>query len=416
MKLTFLCFGSRGDVQPYIALGIGFQQAGHQVCIATHEIFKEMVQNHGLMFAPVKGNPREILEGDSARQALNTSRNIFKMAINYRKFIQDLMDEMLDSSIQACQGADALLYGLMGIPAYHLADYWKIPRFPMLLQPVTRTGAFPSPGFPELPLGQLYNRLSWRMGEQVFGFMLSSISNKWRYQRLKLGRMQPDEIYTRQVPYTYGFSEHILPRPPDFPAWHRIAGYWYLNQTSNWSPTAELLDFLNSGPPPVYIGFGSMNAGEAERSTRIVLEAVKENNLRAILLRGWGGLHSDDLPGSVFMLDSIPHDWLFPQMSTIIHHGGAGTTGAAFRSGKPQVVVPYFADQPFWAGIVQKNGAGIKTAPMSNLKTSELSGAIQRATKDRQIYARAAEIGEKIRAEDGVSRAVEWIDGMLHTL
>jgi len=150
------------------------------------------------------------------------------MVLKLRKFAEALMNEMLDSSIPACEGSDALLYGLMGIPAYHLADYWRIPRFPMLYVPVTRTGAFPSPGFPEWQLGAAYNRLSWLLGEQAFGFMLTSIADKWRYQRLGLPRMQPDELYTRQVPYTYSFSEHVIPRPTDYPNWHRITGYWFL--------------------------------------------------------------------------------------------------------------------------------------------------------------------------------------------
>lgn len=224
MKLTFLCFGSRGDVQPYIALGIGFQRAGYTIRIATHDIFKELVTSQGLEFAPVKGNPREMLEGDSAKDALKTGNNALSMAFKFRKFAEDLMNEMLDSSIAACEGSDALLYGLMSIPAYHLADYWNIPRFPMLLQPVTRTGAFPSMGFPELPLGAAYNRFSWVLGEQLFGVMLTSIANKWRSQRLNLPRMKPNELYTRKIPFTYGFSEHIIPRPADYPDWRALPG------------------------------------------------------------------------------------------------------------------------------------------------------------------------------------------------
>ena len=413
MKLTFLCFGSRGDVQPYIALGVGFQRAGYDVRIATHDIFKDLVTNNGLEFALVKGNPRAMLEGNTAHEALKTGSNSIGMVFKLRKFAEALMNEMLDSSIAACEGSDALLYGLMGIPAYHLADYWNIPRFPMLLQPVTRTGAFPSIGFPELPFGAAYNRFSWILGEQLFGVMLTSITNKWRYQRLDLPRLQSDEMYRLKVPYTYGFSEHIIPRPADYPDWHRIAGYWFLDQTTGWSAPEDLVDFIRAGTPPIYIGFGSMNAGEAHRTTRIVLQAIEQCAQRAVLLRGWGGLHAEDLPDTVHLIDSIPHEWLFPQMSAIIHHGGAGTTGAAFRAGIPQVVVPHFADQPFWAGLVHKIGAGTKPLPMNKLNADDLSRAIQQAVTDKDMRIRAANLGEKIRAEDGVSRAVEIVDGIL---
>lgn len=413
MKLTFLCFGSLGDVQPYVALGVGFQRAGYQVRIATYEIFKELVTHSGLEFAPVKGNPRAMLELDATRGLLNTGGNMLSLAFKFRKFVEALLNEMLDSSIPACEGSDALFYGLMGIPAYHLADYWKIPCFPVYYLPVTRTGAFPSPGFPAWPLGAIYNRISWVFGEQAYGFMLTSVTNAWRYKRLGLPKMDVDEIYSRKIPYIYGFSEHIIPRPADYPESHRIAGYWFLDQTTGWTPPPDLVDFLRSGPKPIYVGFGSMNVGSAEKTTRIVLQAIEQSRQRAVLLRGWGGLHAEDLPESIYMLDSIPHEWLFPQMSAIVHHGGAGTTGAAFRAGIPQVVVPHFADQPFWASHVEKLGVSPKAVFMNKLSAGDLADAIKLTVTDAGMHIRAAALGEKIRAEDGVSRAVEIVDGYL---
>ena len=416
-NLTFLCFGSRGDVQPYVALGAGFHKAGYHVRIATHDIFKEMVTSHGLEFASVKGNPRELLEGDSTKEMLKTGNNPVKMVFEIRKLAEAVLSEMLTSAIEACVGSDALLYGMMGIPAYHLADKWKLPRFPMFLQPATRTGEFPSFTFPDLSLGPAYNKMTWYIGEQMMWMMLGKSTDKWRNETLGLpsltAKQQYDILYTQKLPFTYGISENVLPHPKDYPAWHRLVGYWFLDQSTGWIPPKELVDFIQAGDPPVYIGFGSMNAGEAKSTTQTVVEALKMTRQRAVLLRGWGGLQTEDLPETVHMMDSAPHDWLFPQMSCIVHHGGAGTIAAACRAGIPQVVVPHFADHPFWATRVHKLGIAAKPVYMSRLNAGALAGAMESVLKDGEMKVRAHYLGEQIRKEDGVGRAVEIVNGYL---
>ncbi len=412
-NLTFLCFGSRGDVQPYVALGIGFQKAGYHVRIATHDMFKDFVTGYGLEFAPVRGNPREMLEREAAKQTLKSGANLVKMVFSFRKMADALLANMLDSAIEACAGADALLYGVMGIPAYHLADKWKLPRFPMLLQPATRTGEFPSFNFPDLGLGAGYNKLTWYLGEQMLWVMLGQSTDKWRNQTLGLpsltAKQQHDLLYVQKLPFTYGISQHVLPHPQDYPAWHRMVGYWFLDQSVGWTPPAGLVDFIRAGSQPIYIGFGSMNAGEAERTTKVVVEALTATKQRAILLRGWGGLNEDAIPDTVYMVDSVPHEWLFPQMSVIVHHGGAGTTAAAFRAGVPQVIVPHFADQPFWASRAHRLGVAPKPFYMTKSNAVVLARAIALVLSNREMSSRAQMFGAKIRAEDGVARAVEIV-------
>jgi UDP:flavonoid glycosyltransferase YjiC (YdhE family) len=416
-RLTFLCFGSRGDVQPYVALGVGFKKAGYVVQIATHEIFKELVEQHGLEFALVKGNPRALLERDATRETLKTGANVIRMTFGFRKMVESVLAEMLESALDACSGSDALLYGLMGIPAYHLADKWNIPRFPMLLQPTTRTGEFPSLDFPNLALGPGYNKLTWYLGEQLFWVMLGQFANQWRHTALGLPSLtakgQHDRLYRQRLPFTYGISEHVLPRPKDYPAWHRLVGYWFLDQSTGWTPPADLVEFINAGSLPIYVGFGSMNAGEAKQTTRIVLDALRITKQRAVFLKGWGGLHAEDLPDNVHMVETVPHEWLFPQVSCIVHHGGAGTTAAAFRAGVPQVVVPHFADQPFWAMRVHRLGVAPQPVYMKKLNATDLAGAITSTLQDREIQSRAKILGEAIRSEDGVTRAVELVNSYL---
>jgi sterol 3beta-glucosyltransferase len=186
-----------------------------------------------------------------------------------------------------------------------------------------------------------------------------------------------------------------------------------LDQSKGWTPPVDLVNFIKAGSKPVYIGFGSMNGGEAERTTKIVIEALATIKQRAVLLKGWGGLRAEDLPDTVHMVESVPHEWLFPQMSCIVHHGGAGTTAAAFRAGIPQVVVPHFADQPFWATRAHKLGVASKPVYMNRLGALDLARAINSAVTEKEMISRAESLGSKIRSEDGVARAVEIVNSYL---
>jgi UDP:flavonoid glycosyltransferase YjiC (YdhE family) len=218
-----------------------------------------------------------------------------------------------------------------------------------------------------------------------------------------------EQLYEEQTPSLYAFSPLVAPPPRDWPDWIRVTGYWFLEPPEDWQPQPELLDFLDAGPPPVYIGFGSMTNRKPTESAELALEALKKSGQRGILLRGWGGLTKEDLPKDVFVLDAIPHLWLFPRMAAVIHHGGAGTTGVGLRSGVPSVVVPHFADQPFWGERVHTLGVGPRPIPRWRLTASGLAKAIRRAVEDGEMHSRAALLGEQLRAEQGVQRAVEII-------
>jgi sterol 3beta-glucosyltransferase len=217
------------------------------------------------------------------------------------------------------------------------------------------------------------------------------------------------DLYRSGEPYLYGFSEHVVPRPADWPAAHRISGYWFLDQASQWEPPGALTDFLDSGPPPVYMGFGSMPGDVARNMLRLSVEAIGKTGQRAILLGGWGEAGGLESPDHILTLTSAPHDWLFPRVSAVVHHGGAGTTAAGLRAGKPTLVVPFFADQPFWGRRIHELGAGPEPVSPKELTAGRLAQAIQEAVTDAAIAARAEALGEKIRKEDGVGRAVDFI-------
>ncbi len=175
-------------------------------------------------------------------------------------------------------------------------------------------------------------------------------------------------------------------------------------------PPQALVEFLQAGPPPVYVGFGSMSNSKPEETTRLVLEALAKTHQRGIILSGWGGMHANDLPDSVFMLESVPFSWLFPRMAAVVHHGGAGTTAAGLRAGVPSIVIPFFADQPFWGRRVAELGVGPTPIPLTKLTVDRLSQAIQTAVSDTAMRQRGAELGAKIQAEDGIANAVAILE------
>jgi UDP:flavonoid glycosyltransferase YjiC (YdhE family) len=208
----------------------------------------------------------------------------------------------------------------------------------------------------------------------------------------------------------YGYSAHVLPRPTDWGDFIHVTGYWFLEPPAGWQPPSDLVQFLEAGPPPVYIGFGSMFSRDPEATADLAIQALARSGQRGVLYGGWGGLKKAQLPETVFMADALPHSWLFPRMAAIVHHGGAGTTAAALRSGIPSIVTPFFGDQPFWGQRVAALGAGPQPIPRRRLTVDSLAKAIQIARTDEKMHKRAADLGERIRAERGIEQAASLIE------
>jgi UDP:flavonoid glycosyltransferase YjiC (YdhE family) len=211
-----------------------------------------------------------------------------------------------------------------------------------------------------------------------------------------------------------GYSPLVLPKPEDWDDWLHVTGYWFHDHGREWVPPRELAHFLDSGPPPVFVGFGSMSNRDPGGTTRLVLNAMAACGQRGVFQAGWGGLRQADLPEGVLTIGAVPHDWLFPQMAAVVHHGGAGTTAAGLRAGVPTVVVPFFGDQHFWGQRVNDLGLGPPPVPRKRLTAERLARALQVALGDEAVRDNAARMGAAIRAEDGVGRAVEIIERYVH--
>jgi UDP:flavonoid glycosyltransferase YjiC (YdhE family) len=348
---------------------------------------------------------------------VDTGSNPVSFLLHFARADEQLIGELFTGCLKGCQGAEAILFSASGLLAggYHVAQELDVPFYGAFLQPVHPTRAFPDALFPEwparLPLGRgTYNVLAHHFAVQLAWQLFRRRINRKRADILHLPPlplMGPfKKLYSEQHPVFYGYSPSLLPKPADWGDAVHVTGYWYLNVGCDWQPPAPLVDFLQSGPPPVYIGFGSMSNRDPERSTHLLVEALARARQRAVLLTGWGGLSSNNLPDYVFPVDSVPHDWLFPRMSAVVHHGGLGTTAEGLRAGVPSVIIPFFADQPFWAERVYRLGVSPRYIPREQLSVQNLAEAIRLATSDPGMRRRASALGERIRAENGVERAV----------
>jgi UDP:flavonoid glycosyltransferase YjiC (YdhE family) len=321
------------------------------------------------------------------------------------------------NGLEACEGSDVIVSGLGGLfVGQALAEKLGVPFVQAYLYPFSPTREFPGVLTPvsQTPLTSWLNAPSHRATQQMLWQTTRSADAAVRVEVLGL---KPSTFWG---PFAalggmdhlslYGYSEHVIPMPRDWPSHNLVTGYWFLDPSEEWRPPAELVAFLETGPPPVYVGFGSMGSKNPEATADLVLESLQRTGQRGVLSSGWGGLTKSDLPGSVCMVGSIPHAWLFPRMTAIVHHGGAGTTAAALSAGAPSIVTPVMGDQSFWARRVSDLGVGPKSVVRRKLTVERLTKAIETAVSDDAMRARASSLGEQIRAEDGIANAVEALE------
>ena len=419
MKVTIFALGSRGDVQPFLALAVGLQQAGHHVTLSAPYNFTDWIQSYGVHTHPVRWSIQAFLK-DPETQAAFKSRSIVRLIRVMRDGLSRGFMTANDDFWEAAQDAEYVVQTLPLMCGVEVADQRNIPLAYAYVMPLYAppTRAFPAFGIPSrFSLGSGYNRLTYALGWGITSLFPSLLSplNQWRAARLGLPpwRSAWESLNAHRelgTPSLYGYSPTVLPKPPDWEDHHHITGYWFLDAPPDWQPPADLLRFLESGSPPIYIGFGSMSDEDPERLTRLTLRALELTGQRGILATGWGGVTQLASSTQVYYLDNAPHDWLFPRMAAVVHHGGAGTTGAGVRAGVPSIITPFGLDQYAWADLVVKLGVGPRAPGIKTLTAEKLAEAINTAVNDSSMRARAAALGEKIRAENGATRAVEIIE------
>jgi sterol 3beta-glucosyltransferase len=415
MHITILAAGSRGDIQPYLALGLGLQVAGQRVRFAAFRNFASLVEPYGLEFAPVDADFQAIMGGADGQGMVASGSNFLQLARGIGRTVGPILTQIGNDFWRACQGTDLIVSGLNGVPffGYEFADQLRVPCIDASVVPLMATREFANLMWPwHWRLGGAYNLLTHRItgfaGWQMFGTTI----NQWRQTTLNLPPISSRAADRRiaQMPMMVGISPHVLPRPRDWPDHFHVTGYWFLPRPSEWTPPDELVRFLAEGDLPVCFSFGSMSDRHGAELTQIVSAALQKTKRRGIIVTAWGGLQAIEKTHRLFVIDMVPFDWLWSQCAAVVHHGGSGATSAGLRAGVPAVVVAFIADQPFWGRRIFELGCGPRPIMRRHLTPDRLAAAIERAVTDQVMQQHAATIGQQIRSEDGIVRAVQLIE------
>ncbi|PEN11466.1 UDP-glucose--sterol glucosyltransferase [Longibacter salinarum] len=429
MNILILTIGTRGDVQPHVALAVGLRKAGHNVTLCTSPRYRNLFADRGLSFAPLSDDLVAITESVEGRAALEDMSSLIsgvRTAVRLIREHGDIQRQLVRDGWKAAEAAqpDLIVYHPKMACGLHFAEKLGIPAVITPLYPIfLPTTDFPNIGLAPLPLPRVlreaYNRGTHHLVQTVVRTVSTRYFREWRAQNgLPPAPRGTGVVRTSdgdRVPMLNAWSEHVAPNPDDWPESVETTGYWFLDRPEDWTMPDELQNFLAAGDPPVYIGFGSMARQHPERTTQTVLDALRRTGLRALISRGWGGLVPEDVPDSIYLFDEAPHDALFPLCSAVVHHGGAGTTAAGLRAGRPTVICPFFGDQPFWGRRVHALGVGPEPIPQKQLTPGRLAAALATVTRNERMREKAAHLGEQIRVEDGVGRAVARLEAVVRS-
>ena len=409
--ITLLTSGTRGDVIPYIALGLGLRDAGYNVRVAAPISFANLIQINNLIFAPFEGNPSDLLVEQGDQTPLTLGSNFINSIRATRSFLakaRPLYARMLHTAVDACRGSDILIHGLPTIWGAHIAEGLRIPAIRALLQPLTPTREFPSALLPFrfsfLGIGNWFSH--WAVTQAIWLSWRREI-NYARHADFGLPPAQwadPSlQPFSRQPLTLNGFSEHIVPRPSDWNDKQVITGYWN-SPSPAWTPPKGLLKFIST-ENTIAIGFGSPGTKDILNTLKILEGALNITNVRAVLTipsKWHGEIKSKD----IFSIEYAPHDWLYRHVEVAAHHGGAGTTSASLHAGIPTITMPLAIDQFFWGERICKIGVGTKPIPQRTLNAEKLANAIQQSLKDDDMRAKAKTVSATLSLENGVQAAV----------
>ncbi|XP_022963848.1 sterol 3-beta-glucosyltransferase UGT80A2 isoform X2 [Cucurbita moschata] len=412
LQIVMLIVGTRGDVQPFVAIGKRLQDYGHRVRLATHSNFKEFVLTAGLEFFALGGDPK-ILAGHMVK-----NKGFLPSGPSEIPVQRNQMKEIIYSLLPACKEPDpetGISFNAEAIianpPAYghtHVAEALKIPIHIFFTMPWTPTSEFPH------PLSRVKQQAGYRLSYQIVDSLIwlgiRDMINDLRKKRLKLRPvtyLSGSHASESSVPHGYIWSPHLVPKPKDWGPKVDVVGFCFLDLASSYEPPESLVNWLKAGDKPIYIGFGSLPVQEPAKMTQIIVKALELTRQRGIINKGWGGLGNLEEPKDfVYLLDNCPHDWLFLQCKAVVHHGGAGTTAAGLKAACPTTIVPFFGDQPFWGEQVHARGVGPSPIPVEEFSLNKLVDAIN-FMLDPTVKKSAVELAKAMENEDGVEGAVK---------
>jgi sterol 3beta-glucosyltransferase len=407
VRVTMLTLGSRGDVQPFVALGLGLEAAGYAVRLATHPRFEPLVAEHGLAFAPLaEGQVSRGTETAEGRRWIADHSRRMPAWVGFLRDARSVADRRLADAARACEAADVIVASnLAMVLGWQMADLRGVPLVRAFIAPP----AWMLTAQSIRPAAPLVRQLAWLAARPWL--------NRVRRRAMAVGPLPLREPFAeldrRGMPALYAFSPAVLPAPPSVAAGVEVTGYWFLDRSLDPDPPEELVEFVAGGPPPVSIGFSTMIGSDAQTTAGIVVEALRRAGLRGVLIGAANAL----VRGSpdVLAVDAVSHEWLFPRCAAVVHHAAVGTTAAGIRAGVPAVAVPHMTDQFLWAKRLHELGVSPAPIPRRELTAQRLADALGLATRDDGIRSRAAALSAQVRAEDGLARAVRALQRRVPT-
>lgn len=417
MNITLLTTGTRGDTQPYVALGKELMHMGYKVKLAAFENYRELVELHGLNFHPIKGDISKIVS-EMSKSSIE-SDNPLKFFSSFRKmkpYIKDKQMGMQRDLFDACDGADAIIYHPGAAIGQFAGEYFGVPTILATPFPMAATKNYPALIFYQLRLGKTANLLTHKIFER--GFWLTVKSPIGEFWKEKFGKLPKHfkNPYLKETTKVHAsvmsMSQHVFPQSNEET---KCLGYWFLEEDlTDWEPPKELVRFIENGKPPIYVGFGSIYDEKANETAKLVVEALRKTGQRGILGMGWNRVDDIEEYKDMYFIDSIPHTWLFPKTAGVIHHGGAGTTAAAFHSGVPSVVVPHGNDQFAWGKRTEELGVGAAPIPRKKLTVERLTDGILQM-QQKSVAEKARELGKKLQKEKGARDTAQYIHTFLNS-
>ncbi len=414
MRILFGTTGTRGDVEPCIALARALGAAGCEVTLGTHEDYEAEARRHGLEFRRVGGSFKAIAQSDLGRAWLDSGSNPLRYARLLDRIFTPLQQGLIDDADEAMEGHDALVFYPLATHFMHAAERRGLPIVGTPFIPWVPTARMAPVVLPQhIPTGFLRARL----GHLVHAAMLRPFNPGAAAHRERVGlppmrgASMTLHAFACGVPHVHLYSEQVVPRPDDWPAWAELGGFCFLDEPG-YEPPPALEAFLSAGPPPIYVGFGSMTGLHPDALGAVIEQAVVRAGVRAVVATGWGAIRGGNAHPDIFHVEDVPHRWLFPRVGAVVHHGGVGTLAAGLRAGRPTVVVPFFGDQPFWASRVCALGVGPPPVPRQRLTAPRLATAITAALAPPMVAA-AERLGRALTREDGLTRSAERVlDGL----
>ncbi|MHC8494482.1 glycosyltransferase [Thalassospira sp. SM2505] len=424
MHVMLMTYGTRGDVQPFVALGRGLIQKGHRVTVAAPERFAGFITDHDLEFAALTDalialmdDPQFADASDPKASALAKLRSLFAIG----KKARGLQDRLLDGIFRAIDQAkpDVIVFHPKTFGALPIGRHFGIPVvMAQLIPSFIPTGDYPHMGVPDLGprgvLGRWYNRVTGTLIYRLLNATLRRQVHRWAARRQNginansLDILQSCKSGT--LPMIHAFGNAVINRPTDWPTHATVTGYWFLDGGAQTNlPDPALKSFVERHENLIYIGFGSMHGNDPTAMAEMIVKAVSQAGVSAIIATGWGGMGDIDWPSNILAVREVPHDWLFPKVDLVIHHGGAGTCAAALRAGRPSIIIPFFGDQPFWAKRL--HGLGVAPCPIkpAKLDAAILAHQIKTVLETPAYRNNAERVASKIADEDGIANAIAEI-------